>query len=136
MARPTRTIVLELPREPVAATIARRRVRHDLDGLLGPQELCDLAIVVSELVANAVVHGQGAIRLRIEFGDGELKGEVCDEGHGFERPAHCVGGDQLQVRGLLFVDRLASRWGVQEATGRVWFEMPVDARAQRSPLEP
>jgi anti-sigma regulatory factor (Ser/Thr protein kinase) len=134
MAAPSREIALDLPREHGAATIARRRLRQDLGGLLPPQELCDLTVVVSELVTNAVIHGEGAIRLRVEFCSGVLKGEVSDEGCGFECRARDVGVDQLHVRGLLFVDRFASRWGVHEGTGVVWFQMPVGERAARRSL--
>lgn len=115
-------IALELPREPVAPTIARRTLRDALDGLLGAQALCDLSVVVSELVTNAVVHGEGAIHLHVELRGGELKGEVSDEGRGFELPLDV---DQLHIRGLFFVQRYTTRWGVQEGTGRVWFEMPA-----------
>ena len=116
-------IVLDLPREHVAATIARRRLRQDLDGLFEPQRLSDLNVVVSELVTNAVIHGHGAIRVRIEIIGGDVRGEVTDEGGGFEHEVREVGVDELRGRGLLFVQRFTSRWGVHEGTAHVWFEM-------------
>lgn len=125
-------IVLDLPREHIAATIARRRLRRDLDGLFEPQRLSDLNVVVSELVTNAVIHGQGAIRLRIEVTGGDVRGEVSDEGGGFEHEVREVGVDELRGRGLLFVQRFTSRWGVHEGTAHVWFEMLSSERTRRT----
>ena len=130
MPAPAVEIVLDLPREPIAATIARRRLRQDLSGLLEPQRLSDLKVVVSELVTNAVIHGQGAIRLYIEVSGDDLRGEVIDEGRGFGHEVGDVGVDPLDCRGLLFVQRFTSRWGVLEGTGVVWFEM--DTRSVNS----
>jgi hypothetical protein len=48
-------------------------------GALDRRGLSDLALMVSELVTDAVVHGRGAITLKLER-DGELaRGEVVDE---------------------------------------------------------
>jgi anti-sigma regulatory factor (Ser/Thr protein kinase) len=129
-------IVLDLPREHVAATIARRRLRKDLDGLLEPERLSDLRVVVSELVTNAVIHGSGAIRVCIELKGGSLRGEVIDEGPGFEHDVGADGVDPMHFRGLLFVQRFTSRWGVHHGTGHVWFEMDCAERARSAAGRP
>jgi len=69
-----------LPRDPSAAALARRELRRRFDGGLPEPILDELYLVVSELVTNAVVHGEGAIRLRLHVDAGEMWGEVIDAG--------------------------------------------------------
>ena len=40
--------------------------------------------MVSELVTNAVIHGHGAITLKLRVDGDDVYGEVVDEGGGFE----------------------------------------------------
>jgi anti-sigma regulatory factor (Ser/Thr protein kinase) len=101
-----------------------------LDGTLHEDVRDALSLVVSELVTNAVVHGQGAIRLRLQLEAGDLRGEVIDDGHGFEHELRAAGPSATSGRGLLIVDRLTTRWGVHEGTTHVWFEMPTGSDGQ------
>jgi anti-sigma regulatory factor (Ser/Thr protein kinase) len=121
-------IDLELPRDPDAATIARRELRRRFAEMLHQRLLDDIYLVVSELVNNAVIHGHGEIRLRLEHDAGDVRGEVIDAGSGFEFELREVGPFATSGRGLLIVDRLTARWGVHEGTTHVWFEMLTDAR--------
>src|SRR3954454_657046 len=78
-------------------------------------------LVVTELVNNAVTHGAGAIELNLTLAEGQILGEVADEGSGFtyvhpEPDAEAVGG-----LGLLTVSRLSRSWGIREGNGGVWF---------------
>ena len=116
-------IDLALPRDPSAAAEARRELRRRLDGTLHQDVLEALSLVVSELVTNAVIHGQGAIRLRVHVDAEALRGEVIDDGGGFEHELRAAGPHATAGRGLLIVDRLTTRWGVHEGTTHVWFEM-------------
>jgi anti-sigma regulatory factor (Ser/Thr protein kinase) len=116
-------IDLALPRAPSAAAVARRELRRSFGGVLHQGALDDLYLVVSELASNAVLHGQGAIRLRLQVDAGDVWGEVIDGGSGFEHEMREAGPDATSGRGLLIVDRLTSRWGVHEGTTHVWFEM-------------
>jgi anti-sigma regulatory factor (Ser/Thr protein kinase) len=80
-------------------------------------------LAVSELATNAFLHGCGKIVLCAELDRDRLLVEVIDEGAGFERELrphdlHALGG-----RGLMIVDAEASRWGIQEGTTHVWFEL-------------
>jgi len=96
-----------------------------------PEPILDeLRLVVSELVTNAVVHGQGAIRLRLHVDAGEVWGEVIDAGGGFEYALHEAGPTATSGRGLLIVDRLTTSWGVHEGTTHVWFEMLTGSRGR------
>ena len=85
----------------------------------------DVLLVVSELATNAFLHGVGDVELRVAFDGRCVIGNVADAGTGFtcaprEQPHTRIGGN-----GLYLVERLASRWGVDEGTARVWFEIPA-----------
>jgi|tagenome__1003787_1003787.scaffolds.fasta_scaffold20817634_2 anti-sigma regulatory factor (Ser/Thr protein kinase) len=116
-------IELALPRDASAAAIARRRIREQLDAVLDAQRLAELMLVISELVTNAVEHGQGAIRMRLVVVEGKVTGEVIDAGEGFEHQVREVGFDELRGRGLVLVEAITSRWGVHDGTTHVWFEI-------------
>ena len=98
--------------------------------------LSDLRTVLSELVTNCVKHGSGGaigVTVRVTTA-GVVRGFVEDGGCGtvalaLNRP---VGDGGL---GLLVVDRLVSRWGVEPGTSDVWFELApaADARAKSAP---
>lgn len=121
---------VSLPRDLSAAALARRELRRRFAGVLHQHVLDELYLVVSELATNAVVHGRGAIRLRLQVDDGDVWGEVIDAGGGFEHELREADPDATSGRGLLIVDRLTTRWGVHEGTTHVWFEMLTGSRGQ------
>lgn len=112
---------------PEAPGLARRAVTGWLHGRVHRGVLEDVTLLVSELVTNAVRHpkASGRIEMRVEVAGGRVLVEVTDPGGGFAKPD--VGeppADALGGRGLLIVDRVASRWGVTEGRPtRVWFEL-------------
>ena len=116
------SVQLALPRTPHAASRARDaadRLTVDL-----PAELrARLRLVVSELVTNAVRHGDGAIELRLWRDGTTVRGEVVDEGGGFEHEVRSEGWQDVGGRGLGIVERLTRRWGIREGTTHVWFEL-------------
>ena len=72
------TVSTNLPRSPDSVGTARRLVnRHTLS--LGLQQREDAVLMVSELVTNALVHGVGAIALRIDAEAGTVRIEVADD---------------------------------------------------------
>ena len=84
-------------------------------------------LLVSELVTNAVRHGASdvheSILLRAEWDDDAVRVEVCDEGPGFEAKPDERGMLEPGGNGLLLIDSLASRWGVERGQPTcVWFE--------------
>ena len=124
---------LRLPRGTTAAQVARRAVHDSFAGRLEPPRIQDLALLVTELVTNAVAHGRGAIVLRVRLEGERIVGEVVDEGEGFEQEVRVRGPEDVGGRGLLIVDALSSRWGIHEGTTHVWFELArADAPAQRT----
>jgi anti-sigma regulatory factor (Ser/Thr protein kinase) len=88
----------------------------------------DLKLLVSELVTNAVRHAgateAGRISLGLSQTDQVLRVEVEDYGPGFEPGPPVPRPDRTGGYGLVLVDRLSDRWGVEGARPtRVWFEM-------------
>jgi hypothetical protein len=81
--------------------------------------------VVSELVSNAVVHGVGTIRLVLDVTDDAVRGEVVDEGVGFELEVRDRGVEAVGGRGLRLVGTLARRWGIHDGSSHVWFEIAL-----------
>lgn len=119
---PTR-LELHLPPAPQTPGIARRRLTERFAAQLADDELRDAALLISELVTNAVLHGRGRIDLSARLDGDRLTVDVADQGNGFQRTSrkpdvHAVGG-----HGLNIVDALASRWGIDKGTSHVWFEL-------------
>jgi anti-sigma regulatory factor (Ser/Thr protein kinase) len=90
----------------------------------------DLAVLVSELVTNAIRHGRPDVELHLIVTGDLVRVEVYDEGDAFSAVrAHSIPISQSSGRGLVIVDTLATRWGVDVATAaqakNVWCELSV-----------
>jgi two-component sensor histidine kinase len=72
------TLSINLPRSPESAGAARQLV-NDHTISLDSQQRQDAALMVSELVNNAVLHGVGAFSLHIDVEAGAVRIEVADE---------------------------------------------------------
>lgn len=119
-------VELELPQDQGSAARARAGVDElGLDHDRGQE----LKLVVSELVTNAVLHGDGPISLRLRETDGTIEGEVSDAGEGFaDRAPEAASPDDAEGgRGLFLVDALCRRWEVQSRPSRVRFEFAAAA---------
>jgi anti-sigma regulatory factor (Ser/Thr protein kinase) len=113
-----RTGVFELPARDACVREARHRVHAQLGAWeLGQDTRDAAALVVSELVTNALIHTSSEVivcMLREEHG--WLRIEVTDQGGAEAGPApQTAGADQEHGRGLLLVTRLADAWGVVTA---------------------
>ncbi|MEU6813981.1 ATP-binding protein [Streptomyces sp. NPDC046860] len=101
--------------------IARRMAIHYLTvHRLDTALFEDVAVVVSELVTNAVEYGRGAaVGLRLRCHDGELRVEVRDN-----NPAPAIlrtpTDDDESGRGLWLVAVLARDWGVSSDGRMTW----------------
>jgi anti-sigma regulatory factor (Ser/Thr protein kinase) len=113
----------ELPRSRQAPGIARRSVVGWFGAALNADQLDAARLLTSELVANAVLHGEGKIVLRAHLDGDRVLVEVIDDGKGFEREVRQREFGDLHGRGLTIVDSEASRWGIHEGTTHVWFEL-------------
>jgi anti-sigma regulatory factor (Ser/Thr protein kinase) len=113
------------------ASSAARRAIDANNPSLPPALRDDLALLVTELVTNAVRHGGAAsdrpLRVELRRRPGWIRVEVVDPGSEFESAA--VAGHSDGGWGLFLVDRISERWGVRPVpSGKcVWFELPVGA---------
>lgn len=120
--------VAVLPPQPASAGVARELAVSRCQEW-GVAELSDdLALVVTELVANAVRHAGTDIEVRLIPLTGGVRLEVADGSTRPLRPRSATIVDE-GGRGLLLVDALSTRYGVEaEASGKkVWAELRVDA---------
>lgn len=104
-----------LSRELTAARNAREQARKALsEWELG--EHADITeLIISELVANAIRHGQGPIDVRLSHDGSNLRVEVHDDGAG--RPIrHPVTADAESGRGLELIDGLLGPDGIRGVT--------------------
>jgi anti-sigma regulatory factor (Ser/Thr protein kinase) len=124
-----------LSRSFTADRAAPRAARQALDELNGqiPRDLKDdIRLLVSEVVTNSVIHAQpeppGEVVLNVWASDDVVRVVVTDRGPGFVAAELPPGGDRSGW-GLMMVDRLADRWGVELDHGtEVWFELTQPAR--------
>ena len=115
-----------------AAWRARRLIERELEGRVPSGVIDDLELLLTELVANGVRHG-GAIdgvplHIRVSTRPPAVRVEVenpdADHDRVAQRRPDFGGGGGL---GLHIVERLASRWGVEDdPRTSVWFELDCD----------
>ncbi|WP_055493735.1 ATP-binding protein [Streptomyces sp. TP-A0356] len=116
-----------------AARLARRLTIHQLDAWgvpYGSDASDTAALIVAELAANAVLHGRVPgrdIALRLTHSPGTIRIEIADpRGERLPRLPTSPVPDAETGRGLILIDALASRWGVDTEPGpgkRVWAEI-------------
>jgi anti-sigma regulatory factor (Ser/Thr protein kinase) len=129
----TLTATVDLRPVPASVPVARHLVLDLLGAWRSPHDAGDAALLVTELVANVVDHvgGDETFALELDLSDGWLRIGVID-GSAVRPVARELEAGASRGRGLLLVESLADRWGVDDHHGgkRVWFELaPVhDAR--------
>ncbi len=119
-------LTVDLPPEPSSATRARRLAREELETTYSNDTLDTIALLVTELVTNAILHARTPLQLTLESRPGTMR--ICVEDESNERPAvRHYEADAVTGRGLALVEQLASSWGVDAtASGKVvWCEVPV-----------
>ena len=119
----------ELPRGADAPWLARRVLSDWYGATLRADEVHLAKLLTSELVTNAVLHGRGRIMLSARLEEQRLVVEVADEGRGFNYVVGQRSGNHLRGRGLAIVDAESARWGIDDGTTHVWFELAVTAPA-------
>jgi anti-sigma regulatory factor (Ser/Thr protein kinase) len=94
-----------------------------------PEELeRNLLLLTCELVNNSVLHGQASehdmIEIELRRTDTGVLAEVTDRGPGFAPKERDKDVDEPGGWGLVLVESIAKRWGVERDGGtRVWFEL-------------
>jgi anti-sigma regulatory factor (Ser/Thr protein kinase) len=129
-ARAAERFGTELPHGAEAPGIARGLLRSWAGAALDGRQLDTARLLVSELVSNAVLHGQGTITLDVWLGPDALRVEVLDQGEEFPHVARRPDASMTGGWGLEMVRRESNRWGVGTDCARVWFELDLNgARA-------
>lgn len=121
------SMTARLPRDSSCPRVARRLLEayawEELDQREGEQAM----LIASELATNALVHGDGAIVLKINRADNRLRIEVRDEGHPDHIGVVAETEGRPGGRGLWIIEQLASAWGTVDGAGLVWAELTVGA---------
>jgi serine/threonine-protein kinase RsbW len=134
-----------VPHSPVSASTVRRDLVVDLTSQdVPPAVVEDAAVVMSELVGNAVRHGSplpdGCVDVSWELHPSQLRLEVCDGGGA--APEDVVGRGRVAPsaesgRGLAIVSLLAKDWGTtpydDERIG-VYADLDVQPRGRSDPV--
>ena len=120
-------IAVELPAEPHSAKVARDAVAG-LDGHLGTV-FGDVVLLISELVTNSVRHAgldaSEPVQLSVAIDGDTVRVAVRDPGPGFDPPPAPSDPAHVGGWGLVLVEQLAARWGVERDGGAnvVWCEL-------------
>ena len=133
------TVMIALPSDASAAAIARQFVEDNRDHIR-PDLIEDAQVLVTEVVTNAVLHGEPQITLLVRVDRPSIGVAVADAGDNL--PVEAQGApppSQPSGRGMMIVDTLASAWGVipnpDQSPGKtVWFELhPPSSGHEDSP---
>ena len=117
------TLELTLPAEPASVAEARAKVCDALEPHLANGASETLRLLVSELMTNAIKHGDGTqpVELHAHW-NSEVRIEISDHGDGFAPMPRAGALDEPGGFGLYLVGQLADRWGVETNDGTtVWF---------------
>jgi anti-sigma regulatory factor (Ser/Thr protein kinase) len=118
----------EIPGGRRAPTVARQMVQR-LGADLDEQRLNEVRLLVTELVTNSVRHAgagrRSTVTVSVELTDTTLRVTVSNPGAAFEAPIQAPAGEETEGgRGLMLVEKLADRWGIDDVReARVWFEV-------------
>jgi two-component sensor histidine kinase len=127
---PARVFGFNLRAGPLAAAEARHAFAAAEDTLT-EAERQPMLLMLTELVTNAVRHGEGAERprgvaVKVVESASAVGAAVTNPGSGFDWNGR-ESDDPLEPGGygLVLVDRISSRWGIDRAAGSttVWFEL-------------
>src|SRR5262249_3231552 len=89
------------------------------------EALDSVRLLVSEVVANAVVHAGSDVRVAVQLRPDAVRVAVTDNDPTAPEPREAAPTDE-SGRGLNLVEVLSSAWGVDRVPGgkHVWFEVP------------
>ena len=133
---------LALPRDLGTPAQGRRLLESALDSLPG-SVVADAQLLLTEVLSNAILHGSAGAGARldvsVEADESILRVTVTDRSPQFPRPS-INPPDPMAASGwgLYLLERLAKRWGVEDAPdggSAVWFELSV-GRSRPTPPAP
>lgn len=127
-----------LPVNPRSSKVARDCL-DAVGQVLSPTRMDDLRVIASELVTSCLLHAAPGeapgIGFTVEVAHGTVRLEVTERGPGFTRSPPHDDEDRASGWGLLLVERLADRWGVDPA-GTMWAEVLVGPRGSNARAVP
>jgi anti-sigma regulatory factor (Ser/Thr protein kinase) len=125
-AHRTRTVRRTFPLDPSSPAAARRFVADVLRQWRLEDVVHQVTLMASELVTNSVLHTSEELELTICADDERLHVEVVDHSERLPTVQH-PDADAPGGRGLLIIEAVADRWGVDvRAAGKaVWFEVLI-----------
>lgn len=124
------TADLQLPADPASPRQARRFVEEFCGAAGMPPEVCETAaLLVSELAANAVLHGRSGTTIKVNRPNGHLRVSVFDDNAALRPTATSPQPHSETGRGLHILSVLADDWGVEAHDGgkAVWFRLTLPA---------
>ncbi|MFP5219738.1 MAG: SpoIIE family protein phosphatase [Actinomycetes bacterium] len=126
-----RRFTRRVPATSASVPLARRSTRQLLREWDVPADaIARVELVVSELVTNAARHSEDAVEVVLACRDDSvLRVEVADTSHRLPVvPEADVDEESTSGRGLVLVEAVADRWGVESLglSKRVWAEVEVD----------
>jgi len=104
---------VDLPPEPASATRARALARERFSQSCSRDTLDTIALLVTELVTNAILHARTTMQLTLDTRPGVVRITVEDESNEQPTLQHYT-SDAVTGRGLALVEQLASSWGVED----------------------
>lgn len=132
-----------LPHAAASVAEARWRLATELrQAGVSPAAVGDAALVVSELLGNAIRHARplpgSLVEVTWQLGGGSVEITVSDGGSATRPRAEHVSLSSLGGRGLAIVEYLSRRWGVSGGDSRttVWAVLPAPRRGAGGPGEP
>ena len=132
-------MALDLPGQRQDASQARRFLGSVLPPLGWEERVDDACLLVSELLANVVLHARTSCRVAVQAEPGRLEIAVSDDSPALPRPRNYA-ADAATGRGLKLLAALSDAWGADPdgAGKRVWFRFdgPGDAPGQLAESRP
>jgi anti-sigma regulatory factor (Ser/Thr protein kinase) len=116
----------------IASPAAAGQARHALaraSGVLLERLGRNGLLLLTELVNNAVIHGSSSqadeVSVAVRESSASVRVEVRDDGPGFSWRHPPEERERASGYGLVLVEAVADRWGIDTSTGRtcVWFEL-------------
>ena len=113
--------------DPTSAAAGRQFV-SDATADLSSEIREQVALMVSELATNSLVHAATGFKIRIDHSDTQIRIEVSDVGGG-QPTLRSPGPSEPHGRGLQIVKALSDNWGTTERSEHtektVWFELSI-----------
>lgn len=125
-----------LPCAPASVAVARHRLTAEMLAVgVFEGAVCDAALVVSELVSNAILHARplpgATVRATWVLSEESVEVAVSDGGGATQPRQAQPSVSSLGGRGLAIVEHLALTWGVRadDLGCTVWAILPAPQRA-------